>query len=149
MQALAKPAGLISVEEYLEGERASDVRHEFVDGRVYAMAGASDDHNRIVLNLSSELRVALRGRPCEPFATDMKVKIPALTRALIVLSKFTPTAWPYLIVLPFALWGLIRFLKRYEKAGGDGPLVRPPLSRPAALKASPARFRSPCRRAPG
>jgi Uma2 family endonuclease len=76
MQALAKPNGLISVEEYLEGERASDVRHEFVDGRVYAMAGASDDHNRIVLNLSSELRVALRGKPCEPFATDMKVKIP-------------------------------------------------------------------------
>ena len=76
MQALAKPAGLISVEEYLEGERASEVRHEYVDGRVYALAGASDDHNRIAGNLFAELRERLRGGRCEPFIHDMKVKIP-------------------------------------------------------------------------
>ena len=76
MQALAKPTGLISAEEYLEGERTSDVRHEFVDGRVYGMAGGSDDHNRIAGNLFAELRERLRGGPCEPFIHDMKVKIP-------------------------------------------------------------------------
>jgi Uma2 family endonuclease len=40
------------------------------------MAGASDDHNRIVGNLFAELHAALRGKQCEPFATDMKVKVP-------------------------------------------------------------------------
>jgi Uma2 family endonuclease len=76
MTALPQPNGWIAVQDYLDGERSSEVRHEYVDGRVYAMAGASDDHNRIVLNLSGELRSALRGKLCEPFATDMKVKIP-------------------------------------------------------------------------
>jgi Uma2 family endonuclease len=66
----------ITPEEYLEGERASEIRHEFVDGRVYAMAGASDDHNRIAGNIFSELRERLRGKSCEPFINDMKVKIP-------------------------------------------------------------------------
>ncbi len=76
MTAIPKAADWISPDEYLEGERSAEERHEYVDGHVYSMAGASDDHNRIVLNLSSELRVALRGKRCEPFATDMKVKIP-------------------------------------------------------------------------
>lgn len=76
MSAIAKPAGWISPEEYIEGERASEVRHEYVDGYVYAMAGASDDHNRIAGNIFSELRERLRGKRCEPFINDMKVKIP-------------------------------------------------------------------------
>ena len=76
MSSLPKSADKISPEEYLEGERAAEIRHEYVDGRVYAMAGASDDHNRVVVNLSAELRERLRGTPCEPFMTDMKVRIP-------------------------------------------------------------------------
>jgi Uma2 family endonuclease len=74
--ALAPFQHLISVEEYLEGEKVSEIRHEYVDGSVYAMAGGSDDHNRIVLNITSELREALRGKRCEPFGSDMKLKIP-------------------------------------------------------------------------
>jgi Uma2 family endonuclease len=65
----------VSVEEYLEGELHSQVRHEYVDGHVYAMAGASDDHNRIAGNIFSFLHSALRGKPCEPFINDMKTKI--------------------------------------------------------------------------
>lgn len=76
MSALAKLADLVSPEEYIESERASDVRHEYVDGYLYAMAGASDNHNRITRNILTALDNALRGKPCEPFATDMKVKIP-------------------------------------------------------------------------
>ncbi|MBI4660378.1 MAG: Uma2 family endonuclease [Verrucomicrobia bacterium] len=76
MSALAKPAGWISPEEYIEGERSSNIRHEYVDGRVYAMAGASADHNRIVGNLCAELHNQLRGHRCEAFINDMKVKIP-------------------------------------------------------------------------
>ena len=67
---------LLSVEDYLEGERLSEIRHEYVGGYVYAMAGASDDHNRIVGNIHGELRERLRGKRCEPFMADMKLKIP-------------------------------------------------------------------------
>jgi Uma2 family endonuclease len=66
----------VSVEEYLEGERDSQLRHEYVEGHVYAMADASDDHNRIAGNIFSFLHAALRGKPCEPFINDMKARIP-------------------------------------------------------------------------
>jgi len=75
MIAFQKAADWISAEEYLEGERSAEVRHEYVDGRAYAMAGASDDHNRIAGNIFRELGNALRGHKCEPFINDMKVKI--------------------------------------------------------------------------
>ena len=76
MTAIPKAADWISADEYLEGERLAELRHEYVDGRVYAMAGASDDHNRIAGNIFAELRERLRGHRCEPFINDMKVKIP-------------------------------------------------------------------------
>jgi Uma2 family endonuclease len=53
---------LILVEEYLEGERLSEIRHDYVGGNVYAMAGASDDYNRIVGNIFSALHQRLRGK---------------------------------------------------------------------------------------
>ena len=75
MTALLKPE-LISIQEYLEGELLSEVRHEYIGGCVYAMAGASDDHNRIGGNIFGELRERLRGKRCEPFGSDMKFRIP-------------------------------------------------------------------------
>ena len=74
--ALAQSQQLLSVEDYLEGERLSEIRHEYIGGYVYAMAGASDDHNRIVGNIYSALHQRLRGKRCEPFMADMKLKIP-------------------------------------------------------------------------
>ena len=76
MTALPKVFASITGEEYLEGELLSQVRHEFVDGYVYAMAGASEDHNRISGNIFAILHSRLRGKPCEAFINDMKVKIP-------------------------------------------------------------------------
>jgi Uma2 family endonuclease len=70
--ALAHSDDLISVEDYLQGERTSEIRHEYVGGHVYAMAGASDDHKRIAGNIFGELRERLRGKRCEPFMVDMK-----------------------------------------------------------------------------
>jgi len=74
--AVVQSQHLISVEEYLEGERLSEIRHEYVGGKVYAMAGASDDHNRIAINIVSQLVERLRGKRCEPFGADMKLKMP-------------------------------------------------------------------------
>ena len=76
MTALAKSADWISPEEYLEGERDGEVRHEYVDGHVYAMAGASHAHKRIAGNLFRRLGNHLEGRRCEPFMSDAKVCIP-------------------------------------------------------------------------
>ena len=75
MSAIARAPEWISPEEYLEGELSSEVRHEYVDGHIYAMAGASDNHNRIALNITGELRERLRGKRCEPFGSDMKLRI--------------------------------------------------------------------------
>ncbi len=63
----------LSVAEYLEAEKDSPVRHEYVDGQIFAMAGASDRHNRISINLTSRLDDKLGDGPCEVFMADMKV----------------------------------------------------------------------------
>lgn len=61
--------------QYLHAERGAASRSEYVDGRVYTLAGASRVHNLIVLNTASELRGQLRGRPCEVYANHMRVKV--------------------------------------------------------------------------
>jgi Uma2 family endonuclease len=65
----------VSVAEYLAGELESPVRHEYVQGEVYAMAGASDRHNRIAGNIYARLLAHLGDGPCEPFISDMKVRV--------------------------------------------------------------------------
>jgi len=77
--ALSHSQTQISAKEYIEGEKLSEIRHEYVGGYVYAMAGASDEHNRIGVNLLGELRERLRGKRCEPFGADMKLKLPGST----------------------------------------------------------------------
>lgn len=64
-----------SPEEYLDGEQYSDVRHEYVGGRLYAMVGASEAHNRVALNLASLLNAHLRAGPCRAFMADVKVNV--------------------------------------------------------------------------
>lgn len=65
----------IDVETYLRGELASEVRHEYVGGRLYAMVGCSDSHNLIAMNLGTALHQHLRGDPCQVFMSDMKVRL--------------------------------------------------------------------------
>lgn len=66
----------ITEDEYLAGEQKSDVRHELIDGIAYAMAGGSENHNLISLNLAAEFRSQLKGNgsDCKTFMSDMKVK---------------------------------------------------------------------------
>ncbi len=77
MAAMEAPlrSEFISADDYLEGEKVTETKHEFVAGRVYAMAGASEEHNLIVTNLVASLHAHLRGKPCRLFATDMKVRL--------------------------------------------------------------------------
>jgi Uma2 family endonuclease len=63
--------------EYLAAERSSPLKHEYCDGEMFAMAGATEAHNLIVANVVGELRSALRQRPCKVYPSDMRVKIPA------------------------------------------------------------------------
>ena len=65
----------ISEEAYLQGELLSEIKNEYIDGAVYAMAGASKNHQRITANVLSDLLTQLRNTPCEPFASDIKVKV--------------------------------------------------------------------------
>lgn len=69
----AKAVEYLNVADYLEGEKDGLVRHEYVDGQVYAMAGGSDRHNRISINFTNRLDEHLGDGPCEVFMSDMKV----------------------------------------------------------------------------
>jgi Uma2 family endonuclease len=72
--AKLKAETLFTAEEYLEFERRSDVRHEFLDGKIYAMAGESLSHSRVCINLSGEVRNKLKGKSCEALSPNMKVR---------------------------------------------------------------------------
>lgn len=65
----------LSIADYLEGELRSQVRHEYVAGRVFVMAGVSEAHNLIAGNLYTALRAHLRGGGCRTFMSDMKVRV--------------------------------------------------------------------------
>src|SRR6266478_3678302 len=69
------PVYSMSVDEYLEAEKTASVRHEYVAGQIYAMAGASDAHNTIAGNFFAVLKARLRGGPCRTYMSDMKVWI--------------------------------------------------------------------------
>ena len=65
----------LTPEEYLAFERRSEVRHEYMDGELFAMSGASEPHNQIVVNLSGEIRAQFKGRSCKVYTNDMRVRI--------------------------------------------------------------------------
>ena len=71
----AEKLNLVSVEDYLDGELVSPVKHEYLAGVVYAMAGARNVHNIIATNVLAALHARLRGRPCRPFNSDTKIRI--------------------------------------------------------------------------
>ena len=75
MSAALVQSWWISPEEYLAGEELAATRHEYVGGIVYAMAGAKNRHNQIAGNIFLEVGGQLRGRACQPFNSDTKVRI--------------------------------------------------------------------------
>ena len=66
---------LTTREEYLAMERASEYRHEYSQGEVTEMTGASREHNLLVSSISARLYMQLLGQPCEIYTSDMRVKV--------------------------------------------------------------------------
>ena len=73
--ALKQTAVVMTAEEYLAGEEIAKNKHEFIDGEIYAMSGASKNHERISGNIFRKIGNFLEGSPCEPFSSDVKVKV--------------------------------------------------------------------------
>jgi len=75
MEALAKESEY-TPEQYLALERKAECKSEYINGRIFAMAGASRQHNQITFNIAGELRIQLKGRACIAYSNDMRVKVP-------------------------------------------------------------------------
>jgi len=74
--AIANHGKLFSIEEYLKLENASEEKHEYYKGEIFAMSGAKFQHNVIFQNFTFLLRQQLDGKPCQPFGSDLRVHIP-------------------------------------------------------------------------
>ena len=75
---LAESYPKMTSEEYLAWEEKQLEKHEYVGGEIFCHAGARKSHNLAALNLASELRMALKGTPCQTFIADMRVSIRAV-----------------------------------------------------------------------
>ena len=73
----------MTVDEYMEFEEKSPIRHEYVNGAIYAMTGVSVAHARIARELVMSVGGHLRGGPCELFSTDLKLLIRSDTDEVI------------------------------------------------------------------
>ncbi|MEK7224383.1 MAG: Uma2 family endonuclease [Bacteroidota bacterium] len=69
----------LTIEEYLEFENASEEKHEYYEGEVFAMSGAKVPHNIIAVNLTVFLGQKLKGKTCQPFNSDQRIYIPSNT----------------------------------------------------------------------
>ena len=70
-----EPARKLTFAEYLEQERTSDVKHEFVNGEIFAMAGGTIEHGRLASKVNAALRTQLLGRPCEVYSAEVRVRV--------------------------------------------------------------------------
>ena len=70
-----RPKPYLSPEDYLALERSAEFKSEYFDGEIFAMTGASESHNLIVINTIRELSIQLKKRPCKVYANDMRVRV--------------------------------------------------------------------------
>lgn len=74
------PVQRLAYAEYVALEATSDVKHEYLRGEVWAMAGGTPEHGRVQANLIREIGLALGRRPCVVFSSDVRVRIDASDR---------------------------------------------------------------------
>ncbi|PQJ11700.1 Uma2 family endonuclease [Flavipsychrobacter stenotrophus] len=77
--ALAYRNQKFTIEEYLEMENATDEKHEYYQGEIFAMSGAKHEHDIVTINLTAALRIKLKKKPCRPNSSDMRIYIPKNT----------------------------------------------------------------------
>jgi Uma2 family endonuclease len=70
---------MLTQQEYLEWEKAADRKHEYFEGEIFAMSGASRRHNKLFSNLFIALGISLKDTPCQPYGSDMRTHIPENT----------------------------------------------------------------------
>ncbi|HEV2855927.1 MAG TPA: Uma2 family endonuclease [Thermoanaerobaculia bacterium] len=70
------PHQRLTIQEYLAFERQSETKHDYFDGEIFAMSGASRIHGLITGNIFGEIRNQLKGRPCEVYSESMRVRTP-------------------------------------------------------------------------
>ncbi len=81
MVARSQPSPRMTPQEYYEIDQASEIRHELIDGQIYAlteiygMAGASTPHNHIAMSTAISIGSQLRGKSCAPFNQDQRLKV--------------------------------------------------------------------------
>jgi len=80
LSAMVASPQYLTPEDYLQLEADSPVKHEYLDGDIYAMAGANDAHVTIALNLAALLRSHVRGSGCRVYISDMRARIEARNR---------------------------------------------------------------------
>lgn len=119
--SLRKPLPHLSVAEYLAGEKENPIKHEYVDGQVYAMAGSSDRHNLLAGNIFVRLHAQVSGGPCQVFMADMKVRVAPTVYYYpdVVVACDPPGANAYLRAEPILLVEVIspstERIDRHEK----------------------------------
>lgn len=69
------PAARMSRAEYVAAEQSSSLRHEYLSGEVYAMAGGTPEHGALAAAVMGELRAALHGKPCRVYSSDVRVVV--------------------------------------------------------------------------
>jgi len=144
-----QPKPRFTPDEYLELERAAPYKSEFYNGEIFAMAGASEEHNIIGVNLSREISTQLRGRPCRTYANDMRVKmvdapvfytypdvvivcgerqfedasVDTLLNPTVLIEVLSPSTEGYDRGNKFAFYRRIPSLQTYVLVAQDRPLV--------------------------
>jgi len=144
MSALPKP--FVTPEQYLEIERKADYKSEYHSGQVFAMAGASREHNLLVGSIVRRLGNLLDGRPCETYPSDMRVLVSAtglytypdvsvacgepefldgsldvLLNPLLIVEVLSPSTESYDRGAKFALYQRLPSLQEYVLVSQNAP----------------------------
>lgn len=82
----ARPADFMSIADYLHSELSRDTKHEYIEGQIYAMAGASKNHQLIISNNVMVFGRHLKNTPCDTFTSDIKVRIGDIAFFILIFS---------------------------------------------------------------
>ncbi len=138
----------ITPQEYLDQERKAEFKSEYVNGRVYAMSGVSDEHSTVAANLVGELHTRFKGRPCKVHGSDMRVQVEdtgkyaypdvtvvcgasqfadthmdTLVNPIILMEVLSPSTEAYDRGAKFAHYQYITTLQEYVLVSQNRPLV--------------------------